>query len=220
MREVELLEHLQKSIGSGAVSSAPVQKRKISLTIEPAVLRKAVEVLLKHQPRFVIIAAVDAGMDVDLLYHFDVKGVVVVLKTTVVKEASEINTIVDLVPAAEWAEKEAAELFGVNFRAHPKPGRLLLPEGWPSDRPPLRGPFKRALPEQFCPVAESLVSTGVTGPMSPLMQRRREEKGLPPSPPASFSSDASLREVQELMRRTGFDEKAGYDWEKKRLRHK
>jgi len=216
--KAELIEGIKEKVGAGVLKTE-IQKRRANITVEPAALRKAVEALLEHRPRFVIIAAVDAGMDIDLLYHFDVGGRLVIVRTTVAKEASEIDTIVDLVPAADWAEKEAAELFGVYFRAHPQPGHLVLPKDWPSDKPPLMGPFKRALPEQFCPVAESLVSTGMTAPMSPLMQRKREEAGLPSAPPASSANEASLGEVQKAMKGAEFDKKAGYDWRKGKLRH-
>ncbi len=215
--KAELVEGIKEKAGAGVLKTE-VQKKRTNITVEPDAVRKAVEALLEHRPRFVIIAAVDVGMDVDLLYHFDVGGRLVIIRTTVAKEASDIDTIVDLVPAADWAEKEAAELFGVNFRAHPQPGHLVLPEDWPSGKPPLRGPFKRALPEQFCPVAESLISTGMTAPMTPLMQRKREEAGLPPSPPSASASEASLGELQKTVKGAEFDKKAGYDWKKGKLR--
>jgi NADH:ubiquinone oxidoreductase subunit C len=218
MKEAEIIEGIRKKTGAGVLKTE-IQKRRASITVEPAAIRKAVEALLEYRPRFVMIVVIDVGMDIDLLYHFDVSGQLVIIRTTVAKEAGEIGTIVDLVPAADWAEKEAAELFGMNFRAHPQLGHLVLPKDWPSDKPPLRGPFKRALPEQFCPVAESLVSTGMTAPMSPLMQRKRKGVGLPSAPPASFTSEASLSEVQKAMKSVEFDKKAGYDWKKGKLRH-
>jgi NADH-quinone oxidoreductase subunit C len=37
-----------------------------------------------------------------------------------------IQTITDLYPAADWHEREAAEMFGFMFDGHPKPENLLL----------------------------------------------------------------------------------------------
>ncbi|MCJ7720574.1 MAG: NADH-quinone oxidoreductase subunit C [Candidatus Hadarchaeum sp.] len=216
MSKNELIEGIKK-VGVGVLDVIS-QKRKTSVTIEPSIIRQVVQALLEHQPRFVIIAAVDLGMDIELIYHFDVEGKLVVVRTKIAKEYNQIDTIVDLMPAAEWAEKEAAELFGINFSAHPNSGHFVLPKDWPSDKPPLREAFKGVLPEQFCPVAESLVSTGMTAPMSQLMQRKREEAGLPPSPPASFANEKSLGEVREAMKGAEFDKKAGYDWKKGKLR--
>jgi len=217
MNENEMIESIKKKVGVGVLGAA-FQERKISVTVDPSAIRQVTCALLEHRPRFVITAAVDLGMDIELLYHFDVEGKLIVVRTKIAKEHNQIDTIVDLMPAAEWAEREAAELFGINFSAHPRPGHFVLPKDWPSDKPPLRESFKGVLPEQFCPVAESLVSTGMTAPMSPLMQRKREEAGLPHSPPASFANETSLSEVHEAMKGAEFDKKAGYDWKKGKLR--
>jgi len=42
----------------------------------------------------------------------------------------EIDSIVSLWPTADWHERETAEMFGINFRNHPDPRKLLLPEHW------------------------------------------------------------------------------------------
>jgi len=217
MNENEIIESIKNEVGVGVLEAAS-QEKKISVVIDPSTIRQVAYALLKHRPRFVIIATVDLGMDMELLYHFDVEGKLIVVRTKIAKEHSQIDTIVDLMPAAEWAEKEAAELFGINFNAHPKPGHFILPKDRPNEKPPLRESFKGVLPEQFCQVAESLVSTGMTAPMSPLMQRKREEAGLPPSPPASFAYEKSLGEVHEAMKGAEFDKKAGYNWKKGKLR--
>jgi NADH:ubiquinone oxidoreductase subunit C len=217
MSEKELIESIKKKVGTG-VLGVTFKEKKASITIEPSVIRQVVHALLEHQPRFMIIAAVDLGMDIELLYHFDVEGKLIVVRVTIAKEDNQIDTIVDLMHAAEWAEKEATELFGINFRSHPKPGHFVLPKDWPADKPPLREPFQGTLPEKFSLVAESLVSVGATAPITSFAKRRRKEVGLPKLPPASYSSDTSLSEVHELMKRAEFDVKARFDWKKGKLR--
>ena len=44
----------------------------------------------------------------------------------------------DFLPAAEWIEREIAEMFGVKFTGHPQPETLLLPDDWPDGVYPLR----------------------------------------------------------------------------------
>lgn len=212
----EVVERLKAEVG--VLSAGVERERKVRAAIEPAVIQNITQILLNSGARFGIIAAADKGLDIDLLYHFDLGGTLIVLQTSVAKEAPEIKSIAELTPAAEWAEKEVAELFGVNFRGHPKPSHFQLPDDWPAGNYPLGKPFKSKLPDEICPVAESITSVGATASLTPLMQRKREEAGLPAQPPASYSDEASLREVHELARHTEFDKLAGYDWEKKKLR--
>jgi hypothetical protein len=163
------------------------------------------------------LSAVDLGLDIELLYHLSLNGIVATVQTVIPKEISEMSTITDLMPSAQWVEREVTELFGVKFLAHPKPGSLLLPEERPPEKPPLRKPFESTLPPETRSIAESLLSISCTAPISTRVQRKREEVGLPPRPPCA--SGKTLRELQKLMKQIGFDKKAGYDWKKKKLRH-
>lgn len=48
----------------------------------------------------------------------------------------EIDTVSDIYLTANWHERECYDLFGINFRGHPDPRRILLPDRW--DGHPLR----------------------------------------------------------------------------------
>lgn len=52
------------------------------------------------------------------------------------RKAPKIPTAVELWPAAAWLEREVAEMFGIVFRGHPDPRKLLLPDNFESH--PLR----------------------------------------------------------------------------------
>jgi NADH-quinone oxidoreductase subunit C len=41
-----------------------------------------------------------------------------------------IDSVVAVWPTADWHERETAEMFGIVFRNHPDPRKLLLPEHW------------------------------------------------------------------------------------------
>jgi hypothetical protein len=49
---------------------------------------------------------------------------------------------------------------------------------------------------------------------------RREKAGLPRVPPLVAADEERLQAFQEFVRRTGFGERAGFDWAKGRLRYK
>lgn len=61
------------------------------------------------------------------------------LKVRLPHENPVCPTISDLFAAADWHERETAELFGIHFEGHPKPVKLLLPE--PFEGHPLRKDF-------------------------------------------------------------------------------
>ncbi|MFN4133930.1 MAG: NADH-quinone oxidoreductase subunit C, partial [Candidatus Hadarchaeales archaeon] len=192
------------------------RQRKVYAEISPLELRNAAQLIMKNGGRFVIIAALDTGLNIELSYHFDINGTGVVMKVKTPKETPELPSIADITPAAEWAEREASELTGVKFAGNPRPENLVLPPGW--QERPMAKPFKPPVDEKVAGVAESIIAVGTTAPLSPLMESRRAEAGLPARPQAAYSFDFSLREIQELAETTGFMEEVGYDREKKKQR--
>jgi NADH-quinone oxidoreductase subunit C len=50
-----------------------------------------------------------------------------------------VDSAVDLWPTAEWHERETAEMYGIEFKNHPDPRNLLLPNYWKVN--PLRKDF-------------------------------------------------------------------------------
>ncbi len=41
-----------------------------------------------------------------------------------------IDSVVSIWPTADWHERETAEMFGIIFKGHPDPRKLLLPDHW------------------------------------------------------------------------------------------
>ncbi len=58
------------------------------------------------------------------------------IRVPVSEEDMKLKTVTDLWPAANWFERETAEMFGIVFEGHPNPKNLLLYEGFPGH--PLR----------------------------------------------------------------------------------
>jgi Ni,Fe-hydrogenase III large subunit/Ni,Fe-hydrogenase III component G len=64
----------------------------------------------------------------------------------------KIDSISDLVPAANWAEREMRDMVGIVPVGHPYPKRLVLPDGWPDDVHPLRKDIPwNHVPKEFDP---------------------------------------------------------------------
>lgn len=97
----------------------------------------------------------------EVVYHFlDLEGRRRVRVHVRVDEATpEVDSLTPLWPAADWAEREVFDLFGIVFRGHPRLERILLPKEW-QGHPlrkdyPLRGPERsreaQALRSRFAP---------------------------------------------------------------------
>jgi len=52
------------------------------------------------------------------------------LKVELEREKPQINTISDVWKTAEWHEREAFDLLGIEFKGHPDLRRILLPDDW------------------------------------------------------------------------------------------
>jgi NADH-quinone oxidoreductase subunit C len=63
------------------------------------------------------------------LYSFEHKHVFAV-KVYSARENASIPSVADLWPAADWHEREAYDMFGIDFPGHPDLRRILCAEDW------------------------------------------------------------------------------------------
>lgn len=221
MSEREIMDYLRERLGESLIRCESPRVRRVYAWVKPGALQTTVRALVdRYDPRFMTMTAVDHGLDVELLYHFSVGGVVATIRTTIPKEVGEVDSVAAVAPAANFIEREVSELFGVKFRGHPQPEDLILPKDWPAEKKPLRKPMEGALPPQARALAENLISRGVAPAVSTMVQKRREKAGLPATPPITYADESAMREFHELMKAVEFDVRAGYDWERKKLRYR
>jgi len=87
-------------------------------TLSSQLVRPAASQLLAIHARFITITAIElASHEVRMDYHWDINGQIVTL--AVIAENKLIDSIADISPAADWAEREIHEYFAVEF-----PGRV------------------------------------------------------------------------------------------------
>ena len=54
----------------------------------------------------------------------------ITVSTTIDKSEPEIDSLVEIYEGANWHEREAYEMFGINFANHPNLEKLYLPDGY------------------------------------------------------------------------------------------
>ena len=75
------------------------------------------------------------------------------VKTRVPKRLPELDSATAVFAGAEWFEREILDLFGVTFRSHPDPRRILMPDDY--DGHPLRKDFAMDRPWGYRPTTGS-----------------------------------------------------------------
>ncbi|MBS7639434.1 MAG: NADH-quinone oxidoreductase subunit C [Candidatus Bathyarchaeia archaeon] len=221
--ENDVLNYLRDVLDGDLIEAYRQRERRVFVRVKPAAVRRAVQALKDRYStlRLMTLSAVDTGLDMEYLYHFHINGLVLTVRSVKPKEDNTLESIADLIPAANFIEREISDLFGVKLVNHPQPEHgLILTRDWPDDKRPLRKPFEGILPSKARPVAEALISSSCVAPISAFVQKKREEAGLPKSAPFAFTDEKMMREFQGIIRDTSLSEKVGFDWEKKRLRYK
>ncbi|MEM1582542.1 MAG: NADH-quinone oxidoreductase subunit C [Candidatus Bathyarchaeia archaeon] len=221
--ENDLINYLRAELGEDLIEVYRQRDRRIFVKVKPAAIKRAAQALKNRYQtlRFMTLSAVDCGLDMEYLYHFHIDGVVLTLRNLKPKEDNTLESIADVIPAANFIEREISDLFGITLINHPQPEHgLILTKDWPDDKRPLRKPLEGALPPKARPIAEALISSSCVAPISAFIQRKREEAGLPKSAAFAFTDERSMSEFQGIIRDVNLSEKVGFDWEKKRLRYK
>jgi formate hydrogenlyase subunit 5 len=138
--EQELLTMLNSKLEQITLQTLATQLGKVIVQVNPGTHREALKILLEKDETAGIsaITGVDLGETIEIMYHIRTRGIILTIRTQIPKKDPQIRTVTDILPGANFHEREVADLFGVTFEGHPNPGRLILSEEWPRGLFPLR----------------------------------------------------------------------------------
>ena len=130
----EILSALEESFGDRVTVSESLGQTVVQL---PAAEIVSVVTFLKSRGfnMLIDITAVDRlGREprfdvVYHLYHLELKDWLR-LKVQVGGDAPSVPSIAHVYAAADWAERECYDMFGIRFRGHPDLKRILMPDDW------------------------------------------------------------------------------------------
>jgi Ni,Fe-hydrogenase III component G len=87
------------------------------------------------------LVGIDPGIEseeLELLYHFCVDQLMIILRFRIPKANAVVPTLCEIIPSAESFERELREMYGVTVTGLKNPGHLYLPDDWMEGVFPLR----------------------------------------------------------------------------------
>ena len=132
------------SLGEAVIAVEQCDRRRGFARIDPAcTVEVARKMIAMEGSRLATASGLDVRDGIDVLYHwaFEPPGVVITLKVLAARPDLQVDSITNVVPAANWVEREMHDLLGANFRDHPDMRRLILDDSWPEGVYPLRKEF-------------------------------------------------------------------------------
>ncbi len=119
--------------------------KRIYIEIKPESIVKIARYMFRVVgARFNIASGVDTRECIEILYHFAIEDIDLLISLRVKLDRSDprIDSLALVFEAANWIEREIHELLGVDFKGHPDLRRLLLPDDWPESVYPLRADYE------------------------------------------------------------------------------
>ncbi|MFH1493026.1 MAG: NADH-quinone oxidoreductase subunit C [Candidatus Omnitrophota bacterium] len=145
MKREEVLSDLKERFKKEIVDFFDKHSKRVYIEIKPESLVKVASYIFKDlKARFNIASGLDARNHMEILYHFILEEInlLISLRVKLDKSKLEIDSLSNVFEGANWIEREIHELLGINFRNHPDLRRLLLSEDWPEGVYPLRRDYK------------------------------------------------------------------------------
>jgi Ni,Fe-hydrogenase III large subunit/Ni,Fe-hydrogenase III component G len=138
------LNQLKEKFGSQILRADFPNDRRLYVYVEPEALKAICRYVFRDlDARYVIsVGADDRPYSGNfMVYHdfaFDKDKILSSIIVQLPADNPKVDSISDIVPGANWAEREIRDMFGIEPVGHPYPKRLILPDGWPDGLHPLR----------------------------------------------------------------------------------
>ena len=150
MNAAEIRQYINSKYPKDILKWEEKNPRRIYAEIAPAAVRPVARELFRGLGlRFSIASGVEILEGFQVIYHFsdDRSGVVLSVRVRLGRERPAVDSIADIVPAADWIERETAELLGIEFKGRASTEPLLTSEEWKDKKFPLRKTPGRAAPK-------------------------------------------------------------------------
>ena len=145
MTREDVLQEIKARFKSDIIDVQDKHPKRVYIEIRPESLVSVSSYIFKDlHARFNIASGMDARDHMEILYHFTLEDLNLVMSFRVKldKSSLEVDSLTSVFKGANWIEREIHELLGINFKGNPDLRRLLLSDEWPEGVYPLRADYK------------------------------------------------------------------------------
>lgn len=145
MNTDEILKNIKDKFSSDIIDVFKKSETRATITIKPESLLQIAEYAYKDlECRFIIATANHTKKGFEILYHFskDQIGMIANLNVILPVNKPEIESLSNMFSASNWIEREMHELYGIVFKNHPEPEKLISEGNWAEGVYPYRREFK------------------------------------------------------------------------------
>lgn len=145
MTRDELVADIKSRFADHILGFNDVSPRRIYMEIKPeSLIEMSTYISSDLGARFNTASGVDTRSNLEILYHFTIESidVLISLRVKVGKKEPSVPSLANIIKGTNWIEREIHELLGIDFPGHPGLSRLLLADEWPEGVYPLREDYK------------------------------------------------------------------------------
>ena len=136
----------EKYPGALLASAQPLPTR-LFLTVDKTRMPEVADYLFNTVNAWLDVSAatdkspIDGTYEVSYIFSLDRDALMVSVKEVVDPADPRVPSLTNIIPGADWHEREMRDLMGIVPEGHPDPRRLVVSDDWPEDQYPLRKDF-------------------------------------------------------------------------------
>lgn len=149
MSEEEILQKIKEKFGDYVLEASIPRPRRVVVLVPPEKYKEVAEFVAKDLGLEFLscITGADKEEYMEVVAHIGY-SIYVLVKTRIPRDNPEVDSLVDVLPAAAFYEREAYDLLGIVFKGNPDIGKkFIIPEDWPEGVFPLRKDYKPEHPK-------------------------------------------------------------------------
>lgn len=166
MNAQNLIAGIKEKYPEALLASTQPNPFRLFLTVDRENIQDVADYLFNTaKARLILSAGTDKSpindtYEVTYIFSLDRDNLIVALKEVVPPSDPRVPSLTNIIPGADWHEREMRDLMGIVPEGHPDPRRLVVSDDWPDDVFPLR----KDVPYNFRPPRVTVVKPPMRDP--------------------------------------------------------